>query len=123
MRHNREAFERWRIVPRMLQGVTQRDLTTSVLGTQLSSPVLLAPIGAASVVTPNSDVIIAQGAAAAGTPYVISCQGCNPLEETATAISPWPFWYQLLLVDRRGAGRLDDQAGRALPRRRTRRHS
>jgi lactate 2-monooxygenase len=95
MRHNREAFERWRIVPRMLQGVTQRDLTTSVLGTQLSSPVLLAPIGAASVVTPNSDVIIAQGAAAAGTPYVISCQGCNPLEETATAISPWPFWYQL----------------------------
>ena len=95
MRHNREAFERWRIVPRMLHEVAQRDPTTSVLGTQLSSPVLLAPIGAASVVTPNSDVIIAEGAAAAGTPYVISCQGCNPLEETAKAISPGPFWYQL----------------------------
>jgi len=95
MRHNREAFERWRIVPRMLHGVTQRDMTASVFGTQLSSPVLLAPIGAASVVTPNSDVIIAEGAAAAGTPYVISCLGCNPLEETAKAISPGPFWYQL----------------------------
>jgi hypothetical protein len=46
MRHNREAFERWRIVPRMLRGVTQRDLTTSVVGTSLASPILLAPIGA-----------------------------------------------------------------------------
>jgi lactate 2-monooxygenase len=44
MQHNREAFGRWRIVPRMLHGMTQRDLTTSVVGTQLSSPLLLAPI-------------------------------------------------------------------------------
>ena len=35
MRHNREAFERWRIVPRMLHGTTTRDLTTTVLGTEL----------------------------------------------------------------------------------------
>jgi lactate 2-monooxygenase len=40
MRHNREAFERWRIVPRMLRGMPQRDLATSIVGTQLSSPVL-----------------------------------------------------------------------------------
>jgi lactate 2-monooxygenase len=95
MQHNREAFGRWRIVPRMLHGVAQRDLTTSVVGTQLSSPLLLAPIGAASVVTASSDVIIARGAAAAGTGYVISCQGSNPMEETAAAMGPWPFWYQL----------------------------
>ncbi len=95
MRHNRESFERWRIVPRMLRGTPQRDLTTSVVGTQLSAPVLLAPIGAASIVVPNSDVITAQGAAAAGTAHVISCQGCNPREETAAAMNPWPFWYQL----------------------------
>src|SRR5512133_1520661 len=95
MRHNREAFERWRIVPRMLRGMPQRDLATSIVGTPLSSPLLLAPIGAASVVARNSDVIIARGAAAAGAGYVISCQGCNPLEETAATMSPWPFWYQL----------------------------
>ena len=46
MRHNLEAFERLRIVPRMLRGVPQRDLATSIVGTPLSSPVLLAPIGA-----------------------------------------------------------------------------
>jgi isopentenyl diphosphate isomerase/L-lactate dehydrogenase-like FMN-dependent dehydrogenase len=95
MRHNRAAFERWRIVPRMLHGVTERDLSTSIVGTQMSSPILLAPIGAASVVTPDSDVIIARGAAAAGTPYVISSQGCNPMEETAAAMGSTPFWYQL----------------------------
>ena len=95
MRHNREAFERWRIVPRMLHGVTERDLSTSIVGTQMSSPILLAPIGAASVVTPDSDLIIAKGAATAGTPYVISSQGCNPMEQTAAAMGSTPFWYQL----------------------------
>ena len=95
MQHNRQAFGRWRIVPRMLHGVTQRELGTSVLGTQLTSPVLLAPIGAASIVTTNSDVIIARGAAAAGTPYVISSQGSDPMEDTATAMGSTPFWYQL----------------------------
>src|SRR6186997_1937135 len=34
MRHNREAFERWRIVPRMLRGVPQRDLATSIVGSE-----------------------------------------------------------------------------------------
>ena len=95
MRHNREAFEQWRIVPRMLHGVTEHDLGTSIVGTRMSSPLLLAPIGAASVVTPDSDVIIARGAAAAGTPYVISSQGCNPMEETAATMGSTPFWYQL----------------------------
>jgi isopentenyl diphosphate isomerase/L-lactate dehydrogenase-like FMN-dependent dehydrogenase len=46
MRNNREAFEHWRIVPRMLHGVTERDLRISIVGTQMSSPLLLAPIGA-----------------------------------------------------------------------------
>jgi isopentenyl diphosphate isomerase/L-lactate dehydrogenase-like FMN-dependent dehydrogenase len=95
MRNNREAFEQWRIVPRMLHGVTERDLSISIVGTQMSSPLLLAPIGAASVVAPDSDLIIARGAAAAGTPYVISSQGCSPMEETAAALGSTPFWYQL----------------------------
>jgi len=95
MRHNREAFERWRVVPRMLHGGTQRDLATSVVGIRLSSPLLLAPIGAASLVAANSDMIIARGAASAGTPYVISSQGCNPMEDTAAAMGSTPFWYQL----------------------------
>src|SRR5690349_9743564 len=83
MRANRAAFDRWRIVPRMLHGITERDLTTTVLGTPLRAPVLLAPVGAGALVRPGSDVLIARGAAAAGMPYVFSSQGCDPMERTA----------------------------------------
>jgi lactate 2-monooxygenase len=95
MRHNRAAFERWRIVPRMLHGMAVRDLSTSVLGTGLSAPLMIAPVGAGALVKPDSDVHIARGAAAAGTPYVFSSQGCSPMEETARAMGETPFWYQL----------------------------
>src|SRR6185437_10613659 len=37
-RANREAFDRWRLVPRMLTGATNRDLGTTVLGARLSAP-------------------------------------------------------------------------------------
>ena len=95
MRHNREAFSRWRIVPRMLHGTARRDLTTTVLGTPLRAPLMLAPVGAGEMIRPDSDVHIARGATAARTPYVFSSQGCNPMEETALAMGDTPFWYQL----------------------------
>jgi isopentenyl diphosphate isomerase/L-lactate dehydrogenase-like FMN-dependent dehydrogenase len=95
MRHNREAFSRWRIVPRMLHGTARRDLTATVLGTPLRAPLMLAPVGAGELIRPDSDVHIARGASAARTPYVFSSQGCNPMEETARAMGDTPFWYQL----------------------------
>ena len=49
MRNNRRAFDRWAIVPRMAHGITTRDLTTTVLGTKLASPLLLAPVGAGAL--------------------------------------------------------------------------
>ncbi len=95
MRHNRAAFERWRVVPRMLHGTRTRDLSTSVLGTALRAPVMVAPVGAGALVRSDSDVHIARGAAAAGTPYIFSSQGCSPMEQTAKAMGGTPFWYQL----------------------------
>ena len=95
VRSNRGAFDRWQVVPRMLHGTTSRDLRTEVLGTPFAAPVMLAPVGAADLVAPGSDVAIARGAAAAGTPYVFSTQGCVPMEETAQAMGDVPWWYQL----------------------------
>lgn len=95
VRANREAFDRWQVVPRMLHGHTTRDLTTEVLGTPLRAPVMLAPVGAADLVARGSDTAIARGAAAAGTAYVFSTQGCVPMEETARAMGDVPWWYQL----------------------------
>lgn len=95
VRANREAFDRWRIVPRVLHGTTERDLTTRVLDTDLAAPLLLAPIGAAGLVRPDADLLIAEGAHASGIPYVLSCQGSSPMEDTARAMAGTPFWFQL----------------------------
>lgn len=95
MRNNRDAFDRWAIVPRMAHGVTRRDLGRDLLGTRLESPVLLAPIGAGALMGTDSDVKIARAAAATGVPYVFSNQGCNPMEECAAAMGDAPRWVQL----------------------------
>src|SRR5262249_25439221 len=42
---NLRAFERWQILPRMLRDVSERDLSTTVLGTSMPAPVMLAPVG------------------------------------------------------------------------------
>jgi lactate 2-monooxygenase len=95
MRSNREAFDRWSIVPRMAHGVTQRDLSVELLGTTLPAPVLLAPVGAGQLIAEDSDLHTARAAAASGIPYVFTNQGGNPMEECAAAMGDAPRWVQL----------------------------
>lgn len=92
---NRAAFDRWQVVPRVLHGTDRRDLSTTVLGTDLAAPLMLAPVGAAALVAPDADVRIAEGAHTAAIPYVFSSQGGCPMEQTASAMAGTPFWYQL----------------------------
>lgn len=92
---NRESFQRWQIVPRMASGVEQRDLTSTVAGTHLSCPVMLAPVGAADMARRNADVQIASGAAHAGAAYIFSNQGGSPMEDTAAVMGATPHWFQL----------------------------
>lgn len=95
MRNNRAAFDRWAIVPRMAHGVTERDLSTTVAGTALRAPLLLAPVGAAALVAEDSDLAIAAAAEATSVPYIYSNQGCNPMEDCAAAMPSTPKWVQL----------------------------
>lgn len=95
MRANRRAFERWEIVPRQLRGAASRDLGISLFGRRLPTPLLLAPIGAAALVRRASDLLTGAAAAELGVPYVISSQGCSPMEEVAAATGPAPRWFQL----------------------------
>lgn len=95
MRANRAAFERIRIVPRLLPGKAQRDLSTELLGRRLPAPVLLAPVGAAGLVHRDSDLMIGSAAAELGLPYILSNQGCSPMEEVAAAMGSAPRWFQL----------------------------
>lgn len=94
-RANRAAFERWRIVPRMLRDVSERDLSTTVLGTPVPAPVLLAPIGVQSIVHPEGELASARAAAAAGLVFVHSTAAAHSIEQVAGASGDGPRWYQL----------------------------
>ena len=95
MRANREAFYRWRIRPRMLQGADDRDLETTVLGTKSSAPFLLAPIGVQEIIHPEADLAAARAAAATGIPFILSTVSSMTIEQVAQAMGDAPRWFQL----------------------------
>jgi lactate 2-monooxygenase len=95
MRANREAFRRWRILPRMLRDVSRRDLGTTVLGTAMPAPVMLAPVGVQSIVHPEAELAVARAAAATGVPMVLSTASSRSLEEVAEAQGDASRWFQL----------------------------
>jgi isopentenyl diphosphate isomerase/L-lactate dehydrogenase-like FMN-dependent dehydrogenase len=95
MAANRAAFAQWSIVPRMLAGAGGRDLGVELFGRRLPTPLLLSPIGAAALAHRDSDLLAGKAAASLGVPFVISSQGCSPMEEVASAMGPAPRWYQL----------------------------
>ena len=95
IRANREAFRRWRLVPRMLTDVSARDLSAEVLGTRMPAPVLLAPVGVQSLVHPDAEVGVARAAASLGVPIVLSTVSSRTLEEVAEASGGNPRWFQL----------------------------
>src|SRR5919199_5015937 len=95
MAANRAAFERWRIVPRMLRDVSRRDTSVELFGRRLPAPILLAPIGVLEMAHRDADVAAARAAAAEGVPMVVSSQASRSLEEIAGAIGAGPRWYQL----------------------------
>jgi L-lactate dehydrogenase (cytochrome) len=96
MRANREAFEGRRLMPRMMRDVAARDLSTTVLGTKMAAPLLLAPIGAQSIVHPDGESASARAAAALGLPIVASSVAEHSLERIAAAGgAAAPRWFQL----------------------------
>jgi len=92
---NREAFRRWRVVPRMLRDVAERDLSTTLLGTAMPAPLLLAPIGVQKVVHPDGELATARAAASLGLPMIASTASAFTMEEIAEAGGEAPRWFQL----------------------------
>lgn len=95
MRANRAAFDRYGLVPRMLRDTTARDWSTTVLGTAMPAPLLLAPIGVLEMVHPEADLAVARAAAALQVPYVFSNQASVPMEVCAAAMGGARRWFQL----------------------------
>jgi lactate 2-monooxygenase len=94
MRANIEAFRRWRIVPRMLRDVSERDLSVTVLGTEMPAPVALAPIGVQTIAHADGELAVARATAALGLTMTLSTVSGYSLEDVAAAAST-PKWFQL----------------------------
>jgi lactate 2-monooxygenase len=109
---NREAFAQRRIVPRMLRrDVAERDLSVSVLGTEMPAPLMLAPIGVQKIVHEDGELATARAAAAIGVPMIVSTASHFSLEEVAVAGGDAPRWFQLYWPnDRRLAESLVERA-------------
>ncbi|HUQ61631.1 lactate 2-monooxygenase [Lentzea sp.] len=95
VRANREAFDRVRIVPRMLTNATERHLGVTVLGTELPAPVMVAPVGVQAILHPDGELATARAAAELGVPMVLSTASSHTIEEVAEASGDGPRWYQL----------------------------
>jgi lactate 2-monooxygenase len=108
---NRAAFERRQIVPRMLRDVVERDLSTTVLGTAMPAPLMLAPIGVQKVVHEDGELATARAAATLGLPMIASTASHFTLEEIAEAGGEAPRWFQLYWPNDRGL--LESFVGRA----------
>ena len=92
---NREAFGRWRIVPRLLVDTSERDLGVELFGRRHPSPLLVAPIGVLSAAHPDADLAMARGALDQGVTAVLSTQASVPMEDVAAELAGSGHWYQL----------------------------
>jgi 4-hydroxymandelate oxidase len=96
LEQNLRAFDRWVIRPRVLRGSGSPDTSTEIIGTQVSSPVLVAPWAYQGRAHPDGERGTVRGAARAGTVAVVSSTAVDDLEGIAAA-SGGPKWWQLYL--------------------------
>src|SRR5579883_1451280 len=101
LRANRTAFERIRLRPRVLVDVSTIDMQTTVLGTAISMPILVAPAAYAGLAHDDAECGIVQAVGRLETIAVLSINASQTLEIIAEAARPASLlWQQLYLYDR-----------------------
>lgn len=93
-RWNREAFDRIALAGRVLADMRDATTATALLGLDLRSPVLLAPVAFQRLAHPDGELATALGAGAAGTPMTVSTQASASIEDIAAG-AHGPLWFQL----------------------------
>jgi len=103
LQDNVEAFRRRRLRPRMLVDVEACTTATTVLGQDVSMPLLIAPVAFQRVAHPDGEVAMARAAKAAGTIMCLSTLAtATPAEVAATGA---PLWFQLYVFRDEGVTR------------------
>jgi L-lactate dehydrogenase (cytochrome)/(S)-mandelate dehydrogenase len=91
---NEAAFHKHRLLPRYLVDVSKRDQSTTVFGRAYSSPFGISPTGGVGLYRREGEVMLAEAAAAANIPYIMS-GGSNASMEDALRVAPHNVWFQL----------------------------
>lgn len=95
------AWDRHRLVPRVLRDVTEIDLGTDLLGTRLATPFAVAPTTLQRAADPEGEVAMARGAAASGALLVLSSNAGTPFKDVAATGVDW--WLQMYVTADRAA--------------------
>jgi len=101
LRANRADLERIALRQRVLVDVSQRDLTTTIIGEKVSLPLALAPIGLCGMQHGDGEILACRAAQAAGIPFTLSTMSICSIEDVAKAVEK-PFWFQLYVMRDRG---------------------
>ena len=102
---NVAAWGRWRLRPRMLAGLSEWRTGVEVLGSELSTPVLVAPVAYQGLVDPEGEVAMARAAAAAGTVMCLSTLATIRPRPVAEAAPGGRRWFQLYCFKDEGVTR------------------
>jgi 4-hydroxymandelate oxidase len=104
LRANREAWDRLRLLPRVLRPLAGLRTAVELLGRRHAWPVLLAPIAFQRLAHEEGELATALAAAAQQTGLILSSQASQPLDLVARAMQgEAPLWFQLYWQDDRGA--------------------
>jgi isopentenyl diphosphate isomerase/L-lactate dehydrogenase-like FMN-dependent dehydrogenase len=102
LRDNVEAWSRWQLRPRLLVDVGSTSAATTVLGTPVALPLLVAPMAYLRVAHPDGEPALARAAAAAGTVFCLSTLASASPDQVAAAAPGGPRWFQLYVFTDRG---------------------
>lgn len=97
LRDNRQAFERIRVWPRVLNDVSAPRIEGELLGSPVKAPLVVAPMGSCMLAWPQADIAIARAAAAHGLPYTLSTMSTTSIERMARAVQG-TLWFQLYVL-------------------------
>lgn len=92
IRHNRNAFDRYAFVPKLLTDVSGRDQKIQLFGREYASPFGIAPVGLSAMWCYRGDLVLAQAAQNNGIPAVMSGSSLIPMETVAQAAPD--TWFQ-----------------------------
>src|SRR4051812_15924816 len=98
---NVAAFAAVTYRPRVLRGLDDVDIRSTLLGRPLAYPLVLAPTGFTRIADPDGELAVARAAQRAGLPYTLSTLSTRSIEEVR-AVSDGRLWFQVYAWRDRG---------------------